>query len=202
MIVDDGQGVYRWVYEFHLMKNPVIFLTVFKIMGGLALLGVLIMVGFNAVDIGKGYSTWADLFGSLKGGLLFILFWFVLVGVGYTVYAAMHHWKYCVVFTMNNEGIEHRQMPEDYKKSEAIADLNIIAGFLTGNLTQIGIGLTSQRDVLATDFKDVRSIQGMRAFSTIKVNEPLGKNQVYVDKEDYDFVYNYIVERCPNAKIR
>jgi hypothetical protein len=36
--------------------------------------------------------------------------------------------------------------------------------------------------------------------NTIKVNEPLSKNQVYVEKEDFDFVYNYILARCPMVK--
>jgi hypothetical protein len=36
----------------------------------------------------------------------------------------------------------------------------------------------------------------------IKVNEPLAKNQVYVEKSDYDFVYGFIRARCPHAKLR
>ena len=34
----------------------------------------------------------------------------------------------------------------------------------------------------------------------IYVNETLEHNQIYVDDADFDFVRNYIIERCRNAK--
>lgn len=45
----------------------------------------------------------------------------------------------------------------------------------------------------------MRSIKGSRALQVIKVNEPLMKNQVYVEPSDYDFAFGYIVSHCPNA---
>jgi len=41
-----------------------------------------------------------------------------------------------------------------------------------------------------------------RALLIIKISEPLAKNQVYVEPGDYDFVFNCIVSRRPNAAVK
>ena len=47
----------------------------------------------------------------------------------------------------------------------------------------------------------VRSVKGKRADNLIWVNTFLQYQQVYVPKSAYNFVWNYITERCVNAKI-
>ena len=55
-------GKYRWVYELHLIKNPTIFLTVFKIFAYIILIGFLIF-GFFLYAI---HGDWEGLWGMAK----------------------------------------------------------------------------------------------------------------------------------------
>ena len=125
-----------------------------------------------------------------------------VTGLGYLVYALMNGGKYCVAFEMDDNGVTHRQMPSQVKKAEVVGMINVLAGIAAGNVSQVGIGLTSARSELSSDFSAVRSIDGNRRRCVIKVNEPFAKNQVYVEPADYDFVMGYITSRCPNAKVR
>ena len=44
------------------------------------------------------------------------------------------------------------------------------------------------------DFKRVRKVKVNRAMHTIYVNELLGRNQVYAETADFDFVLHFIKE--------
>ena len=41
----------------------------------------------------------------------------------------------------------------------------------------------------------------MKQFNVIYVNEGLERNQVYAESADYDFVMDYISQRCENARV-
>jgi len=201
-IIDDGKGTYHWVYEFNLLTNPTILVTVLKVMlGSVAVLAVLLLA-LLVPDLVRGYADAEDVFATLRLAGLIALLLVVLTCAGYALYALMQGGTYCVVFTMDANGITHRQLPKQYKKAQVLSALNVVAGLATGSPTQVGIGLTSDRDSISTDFQAVRSIKGSRLLRVIKVNEPLGKNQVYVEPQDYDFVFDYIVDHCPNAQAK
>ncbi len=190
-------GKYRWIYEMHMMKNPVIFFTVLKIFGWIFFIGWLIMSIIDLVD-GNGMET---VLNSGKVMLLIFLGFIVLTVLGYTLTAAINGWKYIVLFEMDDNGLLHRQMKEQVKKAKAIGWLTMLAGAASGNLTTVGIGINAAtKTSSSSDFASVRSVKPLRRWNTIKVNEPLSKNQVYVEKEDFDFVYQYIVARCPKVR--
>lgn len=200
-IVQDKDGVYRWVYEFNLFTNPTILFTVLKILLGIVVVGIVIMLVGMVPDLARGYANGSDVVDTLRFGGIFILFFFVLTCVGYAVYAVMQGGKYCVVFTMDESGITHKQLPRQFEKAQVISALNVVAGIATGSPTQVGTGfITATRNSISSDFAAVRSVKGSKPLRVIKVNEPLAKNQVYVDADDYDFVFNYICDHCPNAK--
>ena len=104
---------------------------------------------------------------------------------------------------MDDEGVTHKQLPREFKKAQVVAGLNVLAGLAGGNLSQMGMGiLVSKHDTTSSTFSSVRSVKGSRALRVIKVNEPLSKNQVYVEPTDYDFVLGFIRDHCPNAKVK
>ncbi len=201
-IVVDDDGVYHWVYEFNLFTNPTILLVIIKIF--LGIIAALIVFGIVLLvpDLVQGYASAEDVAGVFVSGGAIALLFIVLSIIGYVIYAFMNGGKYCVVFTMDDEGITHKQLPKEFKKAQVIGALNVLAGLASGNLPQTGMGiLTATHDATSSNFASVRSVKGSRALRVIKVNEPLAKNQVYVEPGDYDFVFGYIRDHCPNATV-
>ena len=201
-IVRGNDGTYRWAYEFNLYRNPTILLTIVKIFA-------IVIAALFALSLVMNMTNswfWDDPLGetleTLKFGGILALVMLALSVVGYLVYAVMMGGKYCVMFEMNEQGVVHRQYDKQVEKAQVVSAINVLAGLATGNITQVGIGLNSAQSELSSDFSAVRSVRGNRALGVIKVNELLAKNQVYVDYYDYDFVFGYIRDHCPNAKIK
>ena len=48
-----------------------------------------------------------------------------------------------------------------------------------------------------SDFEKVYSVKSYKDKEVIKVNSPFLFNQIYVKKEDFDFVDSFIREHCP-----
>ena len=194
-------GSYRWVYEFNLWTNPTILFTVLKIFIGIVVGIGAFMVILLVPDLVRGYADANDIAETLRFAGMLALIFVGLAIVGYAVYAIMMGGRYCVVFEMDESGIEHRQLPKQVEKAQVIDALNVLAGLATGKPGQVGVGiLSASRDASTSTFESMKSIKGSRLLRVIKVNEPLTKNQVYVEPEDYDFVFSYIRDRCPNAE--
>lgn len=191
-------GKYHWMYDLNMLKNPAVLIDVFKVFGiTLLIMGCFLFIiqacenGINA----EGLGFVLMLMGSIAGILV------VLVLLGYLLYAAMSGWTYTVHFIMDENGVVHEQSPKAKKVGERIGFLTMLAGLLARKPGVMGSGmLAASRTTMSTDFSKVRKVKAIRWMNTIKVNEPFGKNRVYVADDDFDFVYNYISSRCPKAK--
>ena len=188
-----GDGKYRWVYEMPILKNPTIFILVWKIF-------FFILLGIFAVtlifDAFEGNLDGEQFLNTLKFMGIFLAGMTVLVALGVLIYAAIMGGKYVVMFEMDNDGINHKQLPKQVKKAEMIGFITALAGLATGNITTVGVGLTSSaRSEKYSEFERVRSVKAYPRRHLIKVNERFGKNQVYAESADYDFVLNYIRKR-------
>ena len=198
-IVRGDDGVYRWIYELNLFKNPVILFVIWKI-----LVFSLIGVWFFVVIISIGER---DFFPTtfLKLSKVFALLIAVMLIIGliaYLLYAAVIGGKYCVLFEMDDKGIKHTQLPGQFKKAALLSDAAVLLGLASGNLTAAGSGLISKsRYSITTNWSKVKSISVHPKINTIKVNELLNKNQVYVSDKEFEFVRHFIEEHCVNAKI-
>lgn len=188
-----GDGKYRWVYEMPILKNPTIFILVWKIF-------FFILLGIFAVtlifDAFEGNLDGEQFLNTLKFMGIFLAGMTVLVALGVLIYAAIMGGKYVVMFEMDDDGINHKQLPKQVKKAEMIGFITALAGLATGNITTVGVGLTSSaRSEMYSEFERVRSVKAYPRRHLIKVNERFGKNQVYAESADYDFVLNYIRKR-------
>lgn len=190
-ITFDADGFYRWAYELNLYKNPTIIFLIWKIFGFILLGLWLFMVLLEFIDDTLTLETLLDISEVM---LLFGLGFGVLCLVGYLVYALMMGGKYCVLFEMDERGVNHIQMAPQVKKVEAISILTMLVGAMAGRPGVVGTGiLAAARTSMYTAFADVRSVEPFPGRDLIKVNELLNKNQVYAEKEDYDFVLNFIL---------
>lgn len=192
-----SDGKYRWVYEMNLIKNPTVFVLVWKIFFFI-LLGIFAMILIvDAVEWGEIFSE--RFWDNLKWMGYFMIGMTVVVGLGYLVYAAIMGGKYIVVFEMDEKGINHIQHPKQVKKAEALAAITTFAGLATGNLSTAGAGM-NVRTEMSTDFSIVRRVKTYPRRHLIKLDGLLEHNQVYAEKEDYEFVKKYIFEHCTEAK--
>ena len=106
-ITFDADGFYRWAYELNLYKNPTIIFLIWKIFGFILLGLWLFMVLLEFIDDSLSLETLLDISEVM---LLFGLGFGVLCLVGYLVYALMMGGKYCVLFEMDERGVNHIQM--------------------------------------------------------------------------------------------
>ena len=191
----DEKGTYRWVYELNLKRNPVVLITVLKVLGFSMFLIYLFNIFLAIVD---GHFM-RDFFGLTKVFAVILLGFLVLGAVAYYLYAHMMGGKYCVLFEMDDKGIRHIQLAEQFKKAQAIAALTILAGAAAGKPGTIGTGLLAgSKNEMYSQFSKVKSIEPNKKLNVIKVNSPLNYNQVYIDDEDFDFVLEYIQKRVQN----
>lgn len=192
-------GIYRWYYDFNMLKNPTILFTVFKVLGlsfGIVWLFVVILA---AVD-GDGLT------GALKttGAFLILMAVFAVIGsISYLIVAAMYGGSYMVLFEMNDREVTHIQMPKQFKKAEAIGWLTTLVGIAAGKPAMVGQGLlVASKSSSTSVFENVTTVKVRRRRNTIHVNQLLEKNQVYALPEDFDFVESFIQSRCTKAKVK
>ena len=185
-------GKYRWVYELNMLTNPTIFWTVLKILGGIWVVLYVFML-----SLGDFSSFWDA----------FRIFAYIMAGIvalslmGYLVVVAMYRGKYVVLFEMDEKEVSHIQMPRQYQKAQVLGAITALAGMASGKPSTAGAGiLAATRNSSTSVFANVRKVKARRKLHLIKVNQLLNKNQVYVPDEDFDFVYDFIKSRCPNAK--
>lgn len=189
-------NVYVWSYKVNLFKNPTILFTLFKIFGGIILAMTLISFIIELFD-GHNYIATLEFSGimlALMGSLCLI---------GYFIYACIMGFNYNVTFIMDEKGILHQQESSQAKKANKVAEITTIAGALTGNMTVTGIGMSSaRRTSMYTSFEGVKKLTSIKRRNLIKMDSLLDHNQIYCNIEDFDFIWNYIKEKCKAEKIR
>jgi len=191
-------GKYRWVYEVPMLRNPTILIDVLKVLAisfGIVWLFVLILLAFS------GDLSWDSFWSLTSVFLLIIIGFFVLGTLSYVILAWSYGWKYVVLFTLDEQQVVHQQMPRQVKKAQLIGELTSLVGALAGRPGVVGTGiLASSRTSSTSELAKVRRIIPRRSINLIKVNQLLNKNRVFVCDEDFDLVYNYLCEHCPQAK--
>ena len=193
-------GKYRWVYEFPMLRNPAILISVLKVLG---LSAAIVAVFGLVVDLLSGGKLTPPDAGEGKILLLVLLVFIAVVLVSYVILAAMYGWKYIVLFEMDEKGIDHIQLPKQFEKAQALMWLAAMAGIEGGNLTAAGSAvLASSRISSYSAFDEVRGVIGRKGMDLIRLRERFERNQIYVHDEDYPFVWDYLCRHCPNARIR
>lgn len=193
-------GKYRWVYEVSMMKNPSILIDVLKVLDislGFVWLFTLLLNFFD--DDLSLEKLW-----NLTMVFLVLMLVFAVIGIiAYTILAWSYGWKYVILFTMDKKEVVHQQMPRQVKKAQVLEALAAMVGGATGNLGMVGTGvLAASRTTSTSTLVNVRKLIPVRWMNLIRVNQLLQKNRVYIPDEDFDFVYDFLCQNCPNAAYR
>lgn len=191
-------GKYRWVYEVSMLKNPSILMEVYWVLGisfGIVWLFVLLMGGC------ENHFRPAALWDITRGFLILMAVFFVLGWVAYFFVSWYYGWKYGILFIMDEQEVVHKQLPGTEGKARAIGKLTALAGAGGGKIGMAGMGvLVANRTSMSSSYSSVRRIIACRRRHLIKVRERFSRNMVFVADEDFDFVYQYLCDHCPNAR--
>ena len=192
-------GKYRWLYELDMYKSSAIIKEVWRAMliAGAILLAILFVISIMDSDLMETLQFVGE-----TAAILFGIFLMLSI-IGYLIFAYIIGGKYCVVFEMDEEGINHKQHDKHVKKSELIGAITVLAGLAGGRLSTVGTGiLAASRTSMLTYFDDVKELEFLPKEHLIRVNETLSRNQVYAADEDFAFVANYIKTHCRKAIVR
>ena len=196
-IIRGDDGVYRWIYEVNLLKNPVILLLVWKILA-ISLGGVWVFV--TLLSLGDREFWWKGFWSETKVFLLILAGILVLGIIAYLLYAAVMGGKYCVLFEMDERGIKHTQLPKQFNKTKALSTMTVLLGLASGKPGVVGSGLLAgSKQSMFSEWSKVKSVICYSKRNTIKLNSPFNKNQVYASPNDFEFVKHFIEEHCVNA---
>ncbi len=194
-------GVYRWTYEFDMLRNPTILFTVWKVLG--IAFGI-VYVFTLVIDLFQGViKSPADLWPASKVFAILLGVFFVISLISYAILAALYGWKYQVMFEMTDKYVKHDQMPKQFEKAEAIGIITALVGAAAGKPYMVGLGAhTAARSSKTSELATVEYLKPRPKRNTIHVNHLLDKNQVYAEDADFDFVEQFLREHCTAARIK
>lgn len=192
-------GLIRWTYELSLWKNPTVLITLLKVFYSI-IIGMAVFMGLLITDDGA-----AAVFTFILKFIFFgVIIATLLILLSYALYALINGGKYCAVFEMDKKGVNHIQMDKQFKKTQVLSYIGMLAGALAGNITVIGVNMIAgSRQSMYSSFKNVKKIKAKRVRNVIYVNQILSHNQIYASPEQFDYVLNFMKEYCPSSvKIR
>ena len=191
-VVKCDDGVYRWLYDLDFRKNPSVLYTVIFAVTLCYLLPLVILAVIFAID-GMFLQAMQDI---LPIYLLCGLALVVITACCYVGIGIYYKWTFSFMYEMDEEGIMFRRIGSDAEKTEAIGNLGMLTGMMTGNIGLIGSGMNmSLNQGSYSRFSKVYTVKACPERDLIKVNSFFLFNQVYVNPDDYGFVLEYIETR-------
>lgn len=182
-------GKYRWLYDLDLRKNLSILYTTIKVVLISFLVPLVLLMILFAIE--------GNLINALKDLLpIYFLIGIVLVFItliSYYIVVRYYKGRFSFMFEMDENGVTFKRFGSDLEKTETIGKITSIIGVATNNAGLVGGGLGLAASQTSTSyFSKVRSIKAIPERDLIKVNSLFLFNQVYVNKDDYQFVLDYI----------
>ena len=192
-----ADGKYRWIYEYSLFKHPGLFFLIWKIFFFIVLGIFAFMFIISAL---QGDLDGERALDTLKVFGYFVLGMTALVAISYLIYAAVMGGRYVVIFEMDENGVNHKQIDQQAKKARRIGEAATLIGALAGSRSAMAAGMNTRTEMY-TSFRSCGKVKAYKRKNLIKMREALSHNQVFAHPEDFDFVLNYILARIPeNAR--
>ena len=195
VLFQEEDGTYDWIYCMKMFQNRSILKFILKIIG---LMFVLMAVIFAFLI--HDFSSLLPFLGILAlcfAGVVLITFfatWLV---------NALYKGNYLLVYQMNDRELVFSQTTDQKQITRTISAASAAVNAAGRNVggTIAGAGLALSPNAYRSEFAKVKSIKAKRKDNLIWVNTFLQYQMVYVPDAFYDFVWNYITQRCPNARI-
>ena len=189
-------GELRWVYEFSYWKYPVVLLMTWKALMAASL--VLFLVVFF-VSLGDAGAWGAFLLGlpvfAWVGGFVSVLCF-----LAYLILGVVYGGKYLVLFKMDDQGVSHVELPRRFRKGVSAGLLAAALGLSSGSMALARSGLLSvSRFVVHSRFSSIRSVEVREGRNLIILRSGLLYNRVVARSEDFAFVLEFILNRCPEG---
>ncbi len=194
-VFQEKDGTYDWIYCMKMSRNRSMFTFLVKtttISFALILVVMLFLAG-ERVAILPVLGIIGLVFVAVMGIVRFSL-WLV---------DKLYKGAYMLIYEMNDQGLTFSQTTDQAQITRTIAAASAAASAAGGNAggTLAGAGMAVSPNSYYADFSKVRSVKGKRKDNLIWVNTFFQYLMVYVSDEAYDFVWDYITERCVNARI-
>ena len=190
----DENGIYRWRHSVNLYRNPGILWLLCKVFSWIFVGVIVFEMCLDGFEFGLSFVKWHLV---AYAGMI------AIVTVSYYVYALIQGGRYTWDFEMDEKGVNAVQAPNEAKRNRVLGIAVAAMGVATGNATQMGVGATvASRDGMYSRFESVGTIKADRRHNTIHIRNGLFHNQIFAGDGDFDFVLEYIVARCPKAKIK
>lgn len=196
-ILQDKRGKFLWISEVPMWKSFFLLFEVWKVLGFSALFVLLfsLFIGFLNGEGTDAFFGTLGIFAITLGILL------VLSIPAYWIVTKANNGVYTVLFEMDDSGIDHIQIKTE--KAKALELLTMFLGSAAKSRTTTAAGLLSATGgSLYSRFSRVRKIRSYPKKGLITLDGILFRNQVYVDEENFEYVYDYIRRRCPDADVR
>ncbi len=194
-IYQEEDGTYDWIYCMNMMKDLSMLKFYYKVIG-LCFLPIILLMIWMALT---GRFDWSSFL------VVMLCFVVVLLIVLFAVWLVnkLFQSKYMLIYQMNNEGLTFSQTTDQAEMTRTIAAASAAASAAGGHTGGVisGSGMALSPNAYYSEFSKVRSVRGVRKDNLIWVNTFLQFQQVYVPAGSYDFVWNYITQRCVNARI-
>ena len=195
VLFQEEDGTYDWIYSMKMFQNRSILKLILKIIG---LMFVLMAVIFAFLI--HDFSSLLPFLGILA--LCFasvVLITFFATWLVNTLYKG----NYLLVYQMNERELAFSQTTDQRQITRTISAASAAVNAAGRNVggTIAGAGLALSPNAYRSAFAKVKSIKAKRKDNLIWVNTFLQYQMVYVPDAFYDFVWNYITQRCPNARI-
>ncbi len=189
-------GLYGWRGTVNMYENPTIGLLTAKMAAFIIgiVLAICLVIGISTCHTVRSFVMMASI---CLGVCAFVA---ALTGVFYLIYRALLGGTYAADYLMDDTGLVFKPAPKADRISKNVAIGTAIIAALAGSYGVTAAGIAATNTEGATRFKSAHRIKGIKKHCVIKVSEWFLYNQVYVAPQDYDFVYNFIRERCPKAK--
>lgn len=191
------RGNISWIYEYNLWKEVAVFITILKVLL-LSTLFPALVIFFVTLEEGflKAIRVMAYVYFITGVSILCLLM------VSYIIVAIINGGKYIVLFELDEFGVNHIQMPHQYKKNNVLSMIGVVFGAIANNYTAIGANLLSMsKKNMYTDFKKVKKIIINKKKKIIYLNETFKKNQIYILENDFDYIKEIILSKSKNATV-